>query len=252
MKFCSPQARTCVFLATALVLSGCRPAAEITLYTVAGALRPHEHGPPMCAYNPVRAYIERHDCKDERGQLLPSPIDTANVNTAYEGVCALDMAMQANRLDVFDEAWTKGASPEKCETNNFYNFLVSECRSNPQATMALIDATLKQGWLSRPQRAQALLEASVAGPCFAGFEVALAHGARARHSAIASDFKGKSLYFYASTRVADSYNYRSPDMQNMLRRLLTAGACPDALDTPPVKLEAAEVFNTVRREVCGT
>lgn len=230
-------------------LAACGPA-EVGVWAVNAALRPSGHGPEMCQYNPVRAYIERHNCKDANGRLLPSPITTANVNEVFEGTCVLQMALQRGRMDVFQNAWALGANPDKCETQSFYAYLVGPCRTDPAFMQRYISASEAAGWFTQANQAQQLLEPAINLTCLSGIEWALANGARATRKMTNPAYQGQTVLSFAYNRYATSYGYRDDNAQRVFRALLKSGGCAPDLTWPKVKPEAESVLDGIRREVC--
>lgn len=240
-----------VLLTMPVVLAACGPA-EVGVWAVNAALRPSGPGPDICEYNPVRAYIEQRHCKNSQGQLLPSPITPANVNTAYEGACVLDMAIQRDRMDVFEEAWTVGANPNKCAFNNFYEFLVAECRTDPAHVQRYIDASMKAGWFMRAAQAQQLLQPAINLGCHSAVEWALAKGAKATMPMQDPALKGQTLLVYAYKHYATSYAFRNHDAQKTFRLLVKSGGCDASIAWPPAQPEAQAVMHGILGEVCGS
>jgi hypothetical protein len=238
-------------LAVLGALAACGPA-EVGIWAVNAALRPSGHSPEMCEYNPVRAYIERHNCKDATGQLLPSPITSANVNTVFEGTCVLQMARQRDRMDVFQDAWAMGANPDTCEALSFYSFLLGDCRNNPVVTQRYIDASKKAGWFTRADQAQQLLEPGIVGSCVTSIEWALANGAKVAQKMSNPAYKGQTFLYFAYGHYARDYWYRNESAQKTFRALIKSGGCAKDLDLPTVNPEAASVLDGIRREVCGS
>ena len=204
----------------------------------------------MCEYNPVRAYIENHKCKDTKGNVVSSPITTANVNQVFEGTCVLQMAIQQDRMDVFEDAWAKGANPDKCEPKSFYSFLLLDCRANPALAQKYTDASVKAGWFKRTDQVRQLLEPGIIGSCAAAIEWALAKGAKATQKMGNPAYQGQTYLYFAYNHYARGFWYRNEDSKNTFRALLKSGGCAADLELPKVDPEAASVLDGIRREVC--
>lgn len=234
-----------------VVLAACGPA-EVGIWAVNAALRPSGHGPEMCTYNPVRAYIERHQCRDAQGQILPSPITPATVNTVYEGSCALEMTIQSDRFDVFQEAWAAGANPDKCAHNNFYRFLVGQCRTDPAFVQRYIDASVTAGWFTRPDQVQQLLQPAITLGCHATVEWALTKGAKANMKMNDPANQGQTPLTFAYKHFATSHAFRNENARKTFRALLKSGGCDERIVWPEVQPEAKSVLSGVHVEVCGS
>jgi hypothetical protein len=205
----------------------------------------------MCEYNPVRAYIEHNNCKDATGQLLPSPITPATVNTVYEGSCVLQMAIQSNRMDVFKEAWAVGANPDKCAAQTFYSFLVGQCFTDPVFAQRYIDASANAGWFTRADQAQQLLEPAIIQSCSSGIEWALAKGARVTQHITNPAYQNQTHLQFAYNHYSKDW-YRDERSQKAFRTLIKSGGCDANIDWPKVKPDAEAVLGGIRSEVCGS
>lgn len=191
-----------------------------------------DHSPKAaCERVPLRAYAEGGQCLDAGGRLNPSPVTTRNVNKKEEGICALEHALAAQNMQLYQEAWAKGADPYLCApASNFYEFLLSDCNETNNPTDQFIDAANSLGKFAGPRNSHDLLEASVQRMCLHGIEVALKNGAtvQSRIAPQGAADERKSVFHVASHR-ADYFSSRPAEL-NAFLRLLVAGACPSVAE----------------------
>ncbi len=191
-----------------------------------------DHRPKSaCERVPLRAYAEGDQCLDAEGRLKPSPVTTRNINQKEEGICALERALAAQNMQLYKEAWAKGADPYLCApAANFYEFLLGGCNDTNNPTDQFIDAADDLGKFAGPRNSHDLLEASVQRMCLHGIEVALKNGATVQPSIApreAADER-RSVFHVASQRV-DYFSARPAEL-NAFLRLLVAGACPSVAE----------------------